>query len=144
MLGLHTRSRRDAKLDRIAAVPLFSDLTNSGLQVVAREADEVTVPAGRRLIRQGATGREFIVVLEGEAVVQRNGESLRRLGRGDYAGEISLLTRRPRSATVTTTTPAHVLVITDHGFRRLVDGVPSLAVKLLPGFRRYVATYLAA
>jgi CRP-like cAMP-binding protein len=144
VLGLHTRSRGDAKLERIAGVPLFSDLTTSELKAVAREADELAVPAGHRLIRQGATGHEFIVVLEGEAVVQRDGESLCRLGPGDYTGEISLLTHRPRTATVTTTTPARVLVISDHGFHRVVDEVPRIAIKLLPAFGNHVANYLAA
>jgi CRP-like cAMP-binding protein len=143
VLGIHTRPR-DAKLERIAGVPLFSDLTTAELEVVAREADELTVPDGYRLIRQGATGHEFIAILEGEAVVHRDGEILCGLGPGDYAGEIALLTHRPRTANVTTTTSARVLVISDHGFRRLVDEVPILAVKLLPAFGTHVANYLAA
>ncbi len=106
---------------------------------MAHEADEIAVPAGRELIRQGALGHEFVVLLDGEAIVERAGELICRLGPGDYAGEVALLTDRRRSATVTTTTPARVLVIGDYAFRRLVAAVPGLAAKLLPGFAQHLA-----
>jgi CRP-like cAMP-binding protein len=145
VIRLRTRSHRgDAKLERIARVPLFSGLTTAELETVAREADEVRVPAGYRLIRQGALGHEFVVLLEGNGVVDRDGEPIRTLGPGDYAGEIALLTNRGRTASVTTTTPARLLVFSEQGFRRIANDVPALATRLLAGFGSHIVPYLAA
>jgi CRP-like cAMP-binding protein len=119
----------ETKLDMLRQVPLFAGCSREELETVARLADEIDVPAGRALTREGANGREFVVLLDGTAVVERDGEALATLGPGDFLGEIALLTRSPRTATVTTTAPARLLVLTDRAFRELTDRIPAMAAR---------------
>jgi CRP-like cAMP-binding protein len=114
-------------LDMLGQVPLFAGCSREDLETVARLADEVDVPAGHALTREGASGREFVVLLDGAAVVERGGEALATLGPGDFLGEIALLMRAPRTATVTTTAPSRLLVLTDRAFRELTDRIPAMA-----------------
>jgi CRP/FNR family cyclic AMP-dependent transcriptional regulator len=69
------------------------------------------------------------VLVEGVAQVEEDGRVVRTLGRGDFIGEISLLTRGPRTATVTAVVPSRLLVLTDRAFRRLADTIPSFAAR---------------
>jgi CRP-like cAMP-binding protein len=116
-------------LDMLGQVPLFAGCSREDLETVARLADEVDVPAGHALTREGASGREFVVLLDGAAVVERGGEALATLGPGDFLGEIALLMRAPRTATVTTTAPSRLLVLTDRAFRELTDRIPAMAAR---------------
>ncbi len=119
------------KADLLKEVPLFSRLSKAELRHVAAVADEVDVDAGRTLTRQGERGRQFLVLVEGEAKVERNGRRVNRLGPGDFFGEIALIAGTPRTATVTAETQAHLLVLTDRAFRRLLAESPSVAIKVL-------------
>src|SRR4051794_26939501 len=107
------RLRRDAKIELIQRVPLFSRCTKKELAAIASLADEVSVGAGTNLTREGATGREFVVIAEGAAEVTKDGRTINRLKTGDFVGEIALLSGKPRTATVTTTEDSRVLVLTD-------------------------------
>src|SRR3954447_13419541 len=100
----------------IRKVPLFSKLSKKGLEAVAGIADEMDLPTGKALTREGEPGREFFVLLDGAADVRKGGKRLRTLGPGDFLGEIALLTKLPRTATVTTTGPTRALVLTDRDF----------------------------
>jgi protein phosphatase len=120
-----------AKAELLREVPLFSRLSKSELRRVAAVADEVDVDPGRTLTRQGDRGRQFLVLVEGEATVVRNGRRVNHLGPGDFFGEIALIAGMPRTATVTADTPAHLLVLTDRAFRRLLADSPSVAIKVL-------------
>jgi protein phosphatase len=120
-----------AKADLLKDVPLFSRLSKSELRRVAEVADEVDVDAGHTLTRQGDRGRQFLVLVEGEATVVRNGRRVNHLGPGDFFGEIALIAGMPRTATVTADTPAHLLVLTDRAFRRLLADSPTVAIKVL-------------
>jgi len=120
------RLRKNAKAELIKAVPLFSRCTRKELEALAAEADELPLPAGKELTTQGQRGREFMVLVEGTADVRRNGRRINQLGPGDFIGEIALLTGMPRTATVTTTSDALLLVLTDRAFRRVVDRMPSV------------------
>jgi CRP-like cAMP-binding protein len=102
-------------------------LTADELAEVAGLAEEVSVPAGHELTREGEPGREFLVIVEGAATVVRDGEAVATLGPGDFLGEIALLVRAPRTATVTTTEPTRLLVFDDRAFRELTERIPSLA-----------------
>lgn len=102
-------------------------LTPDELAAVAGLAEEVSVPAGHELTREGEPGREFIVLVEGAATVEREGETVATLGAGDFLGEIAMLVRAPRTATVTTTEPSRLLVFDDRAFRELTQRIPSLA-----------------
>jgi CRP-like cAMP-binding protein len=83
------------------------------------------------LTREGKPGREFFVLVEGTVEVTRDGKKLADLRAGDWFGEIALLTYKPRTATVTATSPVRVLVVTDREFRRVVETMPRIALKVL-------------
>src|ERR687887_959570 len=111
------RLRRGGKVDVIARVPLFAGLSKSELGQVASLADEIDLPADKVLIREGEGGREFFVLLDGEAEVTRKGKKLAARRSGDFFGEIALVSSLPRTATVKTRTPSRALVIRDVEFR---------------------------
>lgn len=123
--------RRDAKLELLKGVPLFAKCSKADLRRIAALADEVDFDEGRTLIREGARGQEFFVVVEGSLRVTRNGRKVRELGAGDFVGEIALVADVPRTATVTASTPVHLLVLTDRGFRDLLHQAPSIATSVL-------------
>ena len=125
------RLHRDAKIDLLKQVPLFANCSKSELQQIATLADELDLGEGATLIREGERGREFIVVAEGTVSVTRNGKHIRDLGAGDFIGEIALVADVPRTATVTATSPVRLLVVTDRGFRGLLEQMPSIATKVL-------------
>jgi CRP/FNR family transcriptional regulator, cyclic AMP receptor protein len=117
----------DTKLEALRQVPLFAGLQKGELLRVAQLADELVVPAGTSLTIEGETGREFFVLLEGVASVEVDGRVVRMLVGGDFLGEIALLTRTPRTATVTAVVPVRLLVLTDRAFRQIADWIPSVA-----------------
>jgi CRP-like cAMP-binding protein len=91
----------------------------------------VSVPESKVLVEQGKIGRECFVIVEGSATVKRNGRKVATLGPGDYFGELSLLDKGERTATVTADTKMTVLVLGPREFTSLLDEVPGLAHKLL-------------
>jgi CRP-like cAMP-binding protein len=123
--------RKNAKLELLKSVPLFADLSKRELESVATIADELDLPEGRELTREGDRGSEFIVIAEGSAEVRRRGRTINMLRSGDFLGEISVITGAPRTATVTTTSPSRVLVLTSSAFRKLLRDTPSLQLKVL-------------
>lgn len=123
--------RKDAKLELLRGVPLFARCSKRELQQVATLADELQVPAGRTLTCEGKTGYQFVVLVEGAAEVRRKGRKLNALGAGDFLGEIALVRGTPRTATVTTTEPSRVLVLSAPDFRRLLRSQPALQLKVL-------------
>jgi CRP-like cAMP-binding protein len=123
--------KKDAKIELLKGVPLFSHCTKGQLAALAREADELHVDGGVTLTRQGGTGREFIVIADGAADVAKSGRRINRLGKGDFLGEIALISGAPRTATVTTTEPSRLLVLTDRAFRSVTRDVPSVQTSVL-------------
>jgi CRP/FNR family transcriptional regulator, cyclic AMP receptor protein len=123
--------RKNAKLELIKRVPLFSDCSKRELDEVAAIADELSIPEGKELTHEGATGGEFLVLIDGSADVRRKGRKVNTLGAGDFLGEIALITGTPRTATVTTTSRSRMLVITARDFRTLLRRMPSLQIKVL-------------
>jgi len=121
----------DRKLDLIKHVPLFSYCSKQELNQIASVADEIDLPAGKVLTREGDRGREFFVLIDGTAEVQKDGVRIRTLGPGDFLGEIALVSREPRTATVTTTSAVEALVITDQAFAALLDHMPSVEKAVL-------------
>jgi CRP/FNR family transcriptional regulator, cyclic AMP receptor protein len=122
---------KNLKVQRLAQVPLFAQCSKRELGEIASVADEISLPAGRTLMREGDSGRELVVVLAGEVEVRRNGRRLPLSGDANVFGEAALLTGAPRNATVTTASPVTVLVITDRALDRLLREVPTLQRKLL-------------
>ena len=123
--------RKDAKIELLRRVPLFQRCSKRELQEVASVADEIRLPEGLALTTEGNHDRDLIVIVEGAADVRRNGRKIATLGSGDFLGEIALVTARPRTATVTTTAPSQLLVITERDFRDLMRRTPSITYKVL-------------
>jgi CRP/FNR family transcriptional regulator, cyclic AMP receptor protein len=128
------RLRKNEKLDLIGKVPLFTGLSKAELAKIGSIADEIDLPQGKVLMRQGERGREFFVLLEGEAEVRRNRRKLATRRAGEFFGEIALVSDRPRVATVTATSPLRALVIRDTEFRSLISRTPQIALKVLEAF----------
>ncbi len=124
-------NRMTSKTEALSRVPLFAQLTKRELEFVCTRADEVEVPAGRKLTTQGRPGDSFYVLLEGEAYVDVDGKARRTLKPGDFFGEISMLDRGLASATVTSKTPARLLVMSHAQFRDAIKGSDGLLVKVL-------------
>ena len=123
--------RKNAKFDMISKVPLFAGCSKRELGAIASVADELDVREGATLIREGERGREFFVLVEGSARVTRNGRKVNELAAGDWAGEIALITDTPRTATVVTTTPGRLLVVTDRAFKSVLEEIPAISLKLM-------------
>ncbi len=120
------RLGKDAKVEVIRTVPLFSRLSTRRLREIATLADEVDLPAGKVLAKEGDRGREFFALVDGEVEVEQGGRLIRRMKAGDFFGEIALVTKMPRTATVTATTDVRVLVITERDFAGLVRQTPEV------------------
>ena len=112
-------------------VPLFSDLDDRELERVASSLRERSFSAGETVATEGAGGVGFFVIDDGEATVTVGGEERGRLRRGDYFGEIALVTGSDRTATVTAATPLRCLGLTSWEFRPLVQENAGMAWKLL-------------
>ena len=122
---------KNAKIELLKRVPLFAGCSKAELREVALSADEIGLREGHVLTREGRPGREFFVLVEGTVRVTQAGKKLADLSGGDWFGEIAILTHTPRTATVTATTPVRVLVVTDRAFRRVVETMPRIALKVL-------------
>jgi CRP-like cAMP-binding protein len=127
---------RDAKVDFLRTVPLFADCSRRELREIAAAAVEIVVPAGTPLTREGATGKELVVIVDGAADVIRRGRRINKVGSGDFVGEIAIVSGAPRTATVRTTTPTHALVLTARDFRALLRRVPTIQLKVLDALAR--------
>ena len=129
----------NVKIDLIRRVPLFSSISKTELAEVASIADEIDLPEGKVLIREGDEGREFFVLIDGTAQVERGGRKVAKLGPGDFFGEIALIAKTPRNATITTTSPVRALVITDRAFRALLDHSQKIQVGVLVALAERIA-----
>jgi CRP-like cAMP-binding protein len=125
------RLGKNSKAAAISRVPLFARCTKVQLTRIAQLADELDLPTGKTLTREGAPGREFFVILEGCAEVRRNGRLIASMRCGDFFGEIALVTDVPRTATVKTTSAVRVLVLPSREFRQLLRTSPDIQGKVL-------------
>jgi len=121
----------DEKLDQLKRVPLFAGLGRRELEELGTLADEVDVADGRMLTRQGETGDEFFVVLEGAVQVDVNGSVISTLGKGDFLGEIALVDGKPRTATTRAVGPTRLLVVGHRQFHQLMDDFPTVKTCVL-------------
>lgn len=121
----------DAKLDHLRAVRLFRNCSHKQLEHVATIVDEIDIEAGRVLCRQGEVGHEAFVVIAGEATVSIDGNEVETLGPGALIGEVSLIDHGPRTATVTSRTPMHLLVVPGNRFAQLLEEVPGLPIVIM-------------
>jgi CRP/FNR family cyclic AMP-dependent transcriptional regulator len=117
--------------DHLAAVPLFNACSKKELARVAKAATEMSFPDGTVLMTQDESAREAFILTEGTVVVKRNGRKVAELGSGAFLGEMGLLDRGPRTATVVAQGPVEALVLGPREFTALLDDVPTLSHKLL-------------
>ena len=133
------RLGKDAKIELLKQVPLFGRLDKNALQGVAQIADELDLPAGKEMATEGDRGREFFVLLKGEAEVTKGGQQINTMKEGDFFGEIALVSKMPRTATVTATTDVDVLVITEHAFDGLLKKSPEIGRQIAEALAERVA-----
>jgi CRP/FNR family cyclic AMP-dependent transcriptional regulator len=129
----------DQKLELLSKVPLLAGLDRRGLEEVGRLADEVDLPAGRIAARQGSSGEEFFVIVDGTVRIERDGQHLRDLGPGDFFGELALLGKVGRTATATCTTPCRLLVVGHREFHTLLTDFPTIQGAVLQAVARRIS-----
>jgi CRP-like cAMP-binding protein len=129
-------SRRGEYLDLLARVPLFASCSRAELKALDANATFRSVGVGRELVREGETGDELFVLIDGTARVNRGGKVVDQLGPGDFFGELALLDPAPRNATVTATSELDVLVIGRTQFETVLVKAPALTRSLLAGMAR--------
>jgi len=115
---------------RLKGIPVLADLTDDELTVVAGLAAEVSVPAGKELVREGDYSYELLAIEEGTAKVERGGEIIAELGPGDIIGEMGVLDRSQRSATVVATSPMLLVTLDRWDAKKLTKLAPGAAEKL--------------
>jgi len=135
---------QDTKIACLRRAPLFADMTKRELGEVARLADDLEAQPGAVLAREGETGQEFFVVVDGEVEFTRQGKKLPIDGPVDFFGEVSLVEHVPRLATVTATTPLQFFVLGHREFHRLMDDNPRIERKVLRALARRLLTLVQA
>ena len=121
----------EGAIELLRRVPIFSDLDRKELERIAASMKERTFSAGDTVTSEGQTGVGFFVIESGEAKVSVAGEDRRRLGAGDYFGEVALLNESARTATITAESDLKCYGLTSWEFRPLVESNASIAWKLL-------------
>ncbi|HXV95680.1 MAG TPA: cyclic nucleotide-binding domain-containing protein [Gaiellaceae bacterium] len=122
----------DDKATALGRAPLFKNLSRGDLVQLAMATEDLEVEAGKVLAREGEIGHEFFVIVDGEVSVSKDGTEIRRLGPGEFFGEIALIWDSPRrTATVTAATPVRFFVLTRQAFRGLIDHHPDIEAKVL-------------
>ena len=117
--------------DMLASVPLFEGLSARELQQIHRMGKETDYPAGKVVVKEGGSAVGFHLILKGKARVSIKGRTRTTLGPGDFFGELSLIDRGPRTATVTADTPLRTLSLVSWEFVPLLERQPSIARKML-------------
>jgi CRP-like cAMP-binding protein len=128
----------DTKLELLKRTPLLSELGRKEIEEVGRLVDEIDVPAGKVLMREGDTGSEFFVLVNGTVGIERGGKRIRTLEPGAFFGEIALLSEAPRSATATSEGPATLLVLGHREFHSLMDQYPSIRTCVLEALAKRI------
>ena len=127
-----------SKEDRLRQVPLFSKIGKKHLAAIARISDIVEVPTGEVFVVEGGIGDQFIMILEGQAKVERNGKVIGQLSENDFFGEIALIGHRPRTATVTADTDMRVLAVDRGHFHELLEEAPELWKEIAIALCHYI------
>jgi CRP-like cAMP-binding protein len=117
--------------DSLAQLSLFADLSRAQIEAVSHTFDEEVFAEGQRVLRHGLSGSSFYIILEGEARVMIGGVERARLGRGDFFGEISVLTGDAPSADVTATSLLRCLVIPSTELEEFLLERPRLMLRML-------------
>lgn len=130
---------QDAKVEALKRTALFAGLSRKELGELAKVTEDVDVEAGQVLCKEGTTGQEFFVIVDGEVEVTRRGKRISTRVPDEFFGEIALVEDIPRTATVTALTPLRFFVMTRQDFLRLLDAQPSIERKVLRALAKRVA-----
>ena len=114
----------------LQSIPLFESLPRDARRLIAQHADDIDVAEGTDLVRQGEFAYEFFVIEQGGAEVLRDGERIAELGPGDFLGEMGIVSKAVRNATVTTTADSKVIVMTEQAFRSVSRSNPGVASQI--------------
>ena len=130
----------DPKIELLRRVPLFTQCRGDSLAQISQLADEVDVPDGYTLMRQGDLGHEFFLIVEGRVRIERDGATINSLEAGDFLGEIALVDQSRRTATAIAEGPVKLLVITHQGFNSLLDSSPATRNAIMSGMAARLRT----
>ena len=130
---------QDTKAQALKGVPLFEDLSRKELVQLERVCEDLEVEQGRVLCKEGEVGHEFFVLVNGKVQVSRKGRRVATMGGGDFVGGIALVTKLPRTATVTAETPVRLFVLTSREFHAVLDRNPKVERKVLRALARRLA-----
>jgi CRP-like cAMP-binding protein len=123
----------DRRAELLAGCPLFKGIDADGLAMLAELATSVDFPAGHVIARQGEIGTGFFVIVDGGVRVVRDGTVVARLGPGEFFGELSVLDRMPRNATVAAEVPTSCLALASWDFEKVLLEQPALTLAILRG-----------
>jgi CRP-like cAMP-binding protein len=126
----------DDALELLSSLSLFADLGGPQLEAISHIFEETTFAPGQRILRQGISGSNFYVVVDGEASVKINGEERASVGRGDFFGEMSLLLGSAPTADVTARTPLRCLVLAGPDLHGFLDKHPTVMYRMLVAMAR--------
>ena len=130
---------KDQKLEMLARVPLLSGLSAADIKRVGQVSDEVDLPAGKVVVRQGGFASEFFVILDGTVSIERDGRALGTMGPGEFFGELAMLANIPRTASGTCVTDCRFLVLDTRAFNGLLEDYPKIQHKVLHTLAQRVA-----
>ncbi len=116
--------------NRLKSIPLFQTVPEEELREIAPFAQEVSVEEGRHLVREGDYSYELLAIEEGQAEVLRGGEHVADLGPGDFFGELGLLEKDRRNATVVAKTPMRLITLTGWDFKRMERTMPEAVARV--------------
>jgi CRP-like cAMP-binding protein len=131
---------RDEKLELLRSIPLFAGLGRRELERLGQLAETVDLPAGTVLMRQGESGSQAFLIVDGSARIERDGRSIAERTNGAVLGEIAILDEGHRTATVTLTAPSRLLVLSHREFHALMDEMPDVRLAVLTELARRVRT----
>ena len=130
------RSENDAVIDMLERSPLWSGIGKQDFKAIVKVAKQDKFESGDTIVKKGEEGAGFYLVLDGAVEIRSNGNTLSRLGPGQFFGEMSVVDAQPRSADVVAVEPSRVLVLSAWSFKSLVSERPRIAVKMLQEFVR--------
>ncbi len=130
---------QNVKVEALKRAPLFEDLSKKELGELARVTDDLAVEPGTVLCREGKIGREFFVIVDGDAEVTKAGKRIATRSGGDFVGEIALLTTTTRTATVTATTPLRCFILNQADFRHVLEENPAVQLKVMQALAERLA-----
>jgi CRP-like cAMP-binding protein len=122
---------QNTKVDALARVPLLAGLSKRELASLAKVAEDMEFPPGRKLASEGVRGREFFAIVEGDVELTKRGKRIKTLGPGEFCGEFSLIMGGPRMTTLTAKTPVRAFILTDRHFKELLKTHPGVELKVM-------------